>query len=82
MKIYNKLLNFSKSILWLLGVSVLIAQSFRLVMFYLASWNFEINLSRDIFSCVLGVTFMFLQSPLKSFSKNVLNNALSFVKKK
>ena len=71
---YQKLIKISKSILWLLGLVVLVAQTFRIVMFYIWGWDFEVNITRDGFVAVFGIALMFLQSPLKTTVKRVLNS--------
>lgn len=71
---YYKLKNFGRSVLWLFGFAILMAQTYRIVMFYIFDKPLDVELARDGFLACLGVAFMFVQAPVKNLAKRVLSN--------
>lgn len=70
---YTKLKKITASILWLLGLFILLAQTFRIVMFYVAGWDYEVDILRDGFIAVIGVAFMYVQAPVKSAVRRIID---------
>jgi hypothetical protein len=69
---FNKLKEFGKSFIWLLGAVILLAQTYRIVAFYAFDLEFEIDLVRDFAFAILGFAMMFIQNGLKSAALKVI----------
>lgn len=70
---FTKLTQFGKSFLWLLGAVILLAQTYRIVAFYIFHVEFEIDFVRDGLFALLGFAMMFIQNSLKSAVKKIIN---------
>lgn len=69
---YVKLKEFGKSLIWLLGAIILIAQTYRIVAFYVFNIDFEVEFVRDGIFALFGFALMFIQSNLKSAAANLI----------
>jgi hypothetical protein len=69
---FNKLKEFGKSFVWLLGAVILLAQTYRISAFYFFNLEFEIDILRDGAFALLGFAMMFIQNGLKSAALKVI----------
>ena len=68
----SKLKEIGKSIVWLLGLIILIAQVYRIVAYYIFNVEFEVDFVKDGSFALLGFAMMFIQSALKTAARKII----------
>lgn len=68
----TKLQEAGKSLLWLLGAVMLIAQTYRVMAYYIFEVPFEIIWARDGVVFIAAFALMYLQNGLKTAIRRVL----------
>ena len=72
-KMNSKLRNLGANLLWLLGALIFIAQTYRVLAFYLFEQPMDIVWTRDGLIAVIAFAMMFVQSSLKTAVRKIIN---------